>query len=158
MFNQNSNHINLNICKQSIHIQCQRNPLSDAMWWYRTISTLSQGVACCMTSPSHYLSQCWIVIGEVLWHSSQIKFTDNARNITLPYWTAKHLLLFFVCILYMLRHSDGMAHALKVWKCLSYVPLRDHWDSPVVTYVCISTSLLVTRPRLRTWQDKDAQI
>ena len=28
-------------------------------------------MACCLTTPSHYLNQCWLIIGEVPWHSSQ---------------------------------------------------------------------------------------
>ena len=43
----------------------------DAIWWHRTRSTLAQVMACCLTAPSHYLNQCWLIIGEVRWHSSQ---------------------------------------------------------------------------------------
>ena len=28
-------------------------------------------MACCLTAPSHYLNQCWLIIDEVPWHSSQ---------------------------------------------------------------------------------------
>ena len=28
-------------------------------------------MACCLTAPSHYLNQCWLIISEVPWHSSQ---------------------------------------------------------------------------------------
>ena len=44
---------------------------SDAIWQHGTRSTLAQVMACCLTTPSHYLNQCWLVIGEVPWHSSQ---------------------------------------------------------------------------------------
>ena len=27
-------------------------------------------MACCLMAPSHYLSQCWLIISKVLWHSS----------------------------------------------------------------------------------------
>ena len=43
----------------------------DAIWWHGTRSTLAQVMACCLTAPSHYLNQCWLIIGEVPWHSSQ---------------------------------------------------------------------------------------
>ena len=43
----------------------------DAIWWQGTRSTLTQVMACCLTAPNHYLNQCWLIIGEVPWHSSQ---------------------------------------------------------------------------------------
>ena len=43
------------------------NPLwpSDAIWWQRSGSTLAQVMTCCLTAPSHYLNQCWLIISEV---------------------------------------------------------------------------------------------
>ena len=35
---------------------------SNAMWRHRSGSTLAQVMACCLTAPSHYLNQCWLVI------------------------------------------------------------------------------------------------
>ena len=42
---------------------------SDAIWWQISESTLAQVMACCLTAPSHYLNQCWLIISEVQWHS-----------------------------------------------------------------------------------------
>ena len=42
---------------------------SDAKWRQGSRSTLVQVMACCLTAPSHYLNQCWLIITEVLWHS-----------------------------------------------------------------------------------------
>ena len=44
---------------------------SDAIWRHGTRSTLAQVMACSLTAPSHYLNQCWLIISEVPWHSSQ---------------------------------------------------------------------------------------
>ena len=44
---------------------------SDAIWRQRSGSTLAQVMACCLTAPSHYLNQCWLIISKVLWHSSE---------------------------------------------------------------------------------------
>ena len=33
---------------------------SDAIWW-QSGSTLAQVMACCLTAPSHYLNQCWLI-------------------------------------------------------------------------------------------------
>ena len=42
---------------------------SDTTWRQRSGSTLAQVMACCLTAPSHYLNQCWVIISEVQWHS-----------------------------------------------------------------------------------------
>ena len=54
-----------------IHALISVNSLwpSDVIWWHRSVSTLAQVMACCLTAPSHYLNQCWLIISEVLWHS-----------------------------------------------------------------------------------------
>ena len=44
---------------------------SDAIWRWRSWSTLVQVMVCCLTAPSHYLNQCWLIISKVLWHSSE---------------------------------------------------------------------------------------
>ena len=50
---------------------CQFNSLwpSDAIWRHRSGSTLAQVMACCLTAPSHYLNQCWLIISQVHCHS-----------------------------------------------------------------------------------------
>ena len=42
------------------------------VWQQRYGSTLSQVIACYLTSPSHYLNQCWL---WDYWHPSQCNFT-----------------------------------------------------------------------------------
>ena len=53
----------------------------DVNWRQGSGSTLAQVMACCLTTPSHYLSQCWLVISEVLWHSPDRNFTENTQDI-----------------------------------------------------------------------------
>ena len=43
----------------------------DAIWWHGTRLTLDQVMACCLIATSHYLNQCWLIISEDPWHSSQ---------------------------------------------------------------------------------------
>ena len=45
------------------------NPLwpSDAIWWQGTGSALAQVMVCCLTAPSNYLNQCWLMITDVQW-------------------------------------------------------------------------------------------
>ena len=38
-------------------------------------------MSCCLTAPSHYLDQCWLMISEVLWHSPDSNFTENTLDI-----------------------------------------------------------------------------
>ena len=47
----------------------------DPIWRQKTGSTLVQVMARCLTAPNHYLNQCWLIIGKVLWHSSKGNFT-----------------------------------------------------------------------------------
>ena len=35
---------------------------SDTIWRQRSVSTLAQVMACCLTAPNHYLNQCWLII------------------------------------------------------------------------------------------------
>ena len=44
---------------------------NDAIWRWRSWSTLVQVMAWCLTAPSHYLNQCWLIISKVLRHSSE---------------------------------------------------------------------------------------
>ena len=53
---------------------------SDAIWWHRSGSTLAQVMACCLTAPSHYLNQCWLIMNGVLWHSPKTNFTGSAHD------------------------------------------------------------------------------
>ena len=39
---------------------------------HRFLSTLGQVMACCLKTPSHYLSQSWFIICKVLWQSHEI--------------------------------------------------------------------------------------
>ena len=50
---------------------------SDTIWWYRSGSTLSLVMACCLTTPSHYLNQCCLIINETLWYLAEGKFTET---------------------------------------------------------------------------------
>ena len=48
---------------------------SDIRWQHRSGSSLAQIIACCLTAPSHYLNQCWLIINEVLCHSPKGSIT-----------------------------------------------------------------------------------
>ena len=46
---------------------------SDAIRRQGTESTLAQVLAGCLTAPSHYLNQCWLIISKVLYHTCLVK-------------------------------------------------------------------------------------
>ena len=54
---------------------------SDTIWRQRPGSTLAQVMAWCLTAPSHYLNQCWLIISKVLWLSREGNFTRDASII-----------------------------------------------------------------------------
>ena len=54
---------------------------SDVIRQQGTESTLAQIMACCLTAPSHYLNQCWLMISEVLWHSPDSIFKENTSDV-----------------------------------------------------------------------------
>ena len=56
---------------------------SNAIWQNWSGSTLKQVIACCLSAPSHYLNQCWLITA-VLLHSPESKcvFGDYIFRIT----------------------------------------------------------------------------
>ena len=48
---------------------------SDALWRWRSESTLAQVMACRQTAPRHYLSECLLIINGVLSHTHGRSFT-----------------------------------------------------------------------------------
>ena len=63
--------------------QTALNPLwpNDAIWRHRSGSTLAQVMACCLTAPSHYLNQFWLIISKIQLHSSDGSFTRDTSVI-----------------------------------------------------------------------------
>ena len=51
---------------------------SDGVWRPRTGSTLAHVMACCITAPSHHLTQYWFTVSKIQWHS----FEGNGTRAT----------------------------------------------------------------------------
>ena len=60
-----------------IDLMCHSDVLIDHRIW----STLVQTIACYQMEPSHYLSQWWVIITEVSWHSPKENFRGNDCQI-----------------------------------------------------------------------------
>ena len=54
---------------------------NDTIWRHWSGSTLAQVMACCLTAPSHYLNQCWLVISKIQSHSSDGNFSKDISVI-----------------------------------------------------------------------------
>ena len=63
---------------------------SDATWRQKTVLTLTQVMACCLTAPSHYLNQCWLIITDGYWHSSEGNFAASLSAINHCNWLKKY--------------------------------------------------------------------
>ena len=70
-----------------IHFHFLYNSLlpSDTIWQHKSGSTLAQVMAGCLTAPSHYLNQCWVIIIKVLWYSHKGYFKGKAHDVSLRY-------------------------------------------------------------------------
>ena len=55
----------------------------DAMRLHRPGSTLAQIMAWCLRASSHYLNQCWQIISQVLWYSSEYNFPHEMLKISI---------------------------------------------------------------------------
>ena len=59
----------------------------DAIWRQGSRSTLVQVMAWCLTAPSHYLNQSWLIISKVPWHSSEgiiMRRSEDTGNGLVP--------------------------------------------------------------------------
>ena len=75
----------LKICS-SKHLPCLLRPYyvnslwaSDVIWLHRSESTLAQAMACYLTAPIHCLTQCWLLISTILWHSPESNSIVNTQ-------------------------------------------------------------------------------
>ena len=102
---------------------------SDIIGWHITGPTSVQAIALCLTAPSHYLNQCWLIIREVLWCSSKVNFTGNAQEnihknllknctfILTDISAREHCIKGHVRYI-MLSSNEGLVHShnFSVWK------------------------------------------
>ena len=53
---------------------------SDTIWRLRSGSTLIQVMGCCLTAPSHYLHQCWLIISKAQYKENCTRDTSVIRH------------------------------------------------------------------------------
>ena len=89
--------IEIVVCKMTFILSRPQyvNPLwpNAPIWWHRPGSMLAQATVWCMMAPGHYLTQCWLLINEILWHSPEKIFTASPQANILyketEIWTLK---------------------------------------------------------------------
>ena len=105
----------------------------DAIWRHRSGSTLARVMACCLTAPSHYLKQCWLIISKVLWHSFESNFIrDTSATI---HWSQLENYLPKI----KLQSPRGQwvnakqTHALKKENRISRIQENEDWHAGNIT-------------------------
>ena len=76
-------YIKKNIWKKLGGAHARRAPSKSALaWWHMSGSTLARVIACCWTTPSYYLCQCWLTINVILYWYDYIIYIDlNTQDI-----------------------------------------------------------------------------
>ena len=71
------------VVRHSVMLRLLFNSLwpSDTIWWKRSGSTCALVMACCHRAISNYWNQCWLIIGMILWHSSEGNFIRDIAVI-----------------------------------------------------------------------------
>ena len=134
------------------------------MWQQRSGSTLTQVMACCLTTPSHYLNQCWLIIKQSFtWHSHESHFTRSAHELNLQHVFRDHTFkLLLVAPFTNILGKDKQSHPTLDWACdylsmlgikLNHVSKRGHWSSRGQSVLEIPTGLSVRGRQLwrGTW-------
>ena len=76
-------------------------------------------MACCLTAPSHYLNQCWLVIKDVLWLAPESNFTRRAIK-----YSQIHNMCSEITFLKLLPHIPQTPSVHTLGVCIS---LRGQW-------------------------------
>ena len=123
---------------------------SDAIWRQWSWTTLAQVMACCLTAPSHYLNQCWLIIRGVLWHTSESSFAGIAQGIDSGYEFEKDILK----NIFKSPRGQWVKWPItgRLWKCMQQKPelsiLSSTLPYNVFTYhaTCNENFKILTQP------------
>ena len=101
---------------------------SDAIWRYRTWSILVQVAPCCLMTASYNIKQCWLIMSEVLWRSSEGNNTGNTWDIDPLYGLENYYLNSLRANFFQRKHKPVFTfyviplhwHAKDNWNTSSY--------------------------------------
>ena len=80
-----------------------------AIWRHRSGPTLAQVMACCLMAPSHYLTQCWLIINK----SSDHQLKAISQEIPQPSITKVSLKITYITIHANLPGANELNHVSK---------------------------------------------
>ena len=122
-----------------IHICLKSLWPTDTIWRHKSGSTLAQVMACCLTAPSHYLNQCWLIISKVQWHPSE----SNSQDIPQPSVTEINLKITYLkfcskLIGPILTCKTSLGYLILILSCFQICckPIRKNYN-----YVCAAVSV-----------------
>ena len=125
---------------------------SDTIWRYRSGSTLAQVMARCLTAPSHYLNQCWLIISEAQWQSHEGNFTRDASAINycnqlenyLPKISLKSPRGQWVNLPFWI-HAKIVDFLVRLWDPLAMIPMSS------IIRMCQCSSMSSHGPKQNGW-------
>ena len=91
------------------------------MWRQWSWSTYDQVMACCLTAPSHHLSQCWLIIACVLCLSPEGNFTGDAQDNYHRYECENYSFMMTATFLggHCLSNMDLQSSAVITWSYIA---------------------------------------
>ena len=126
---------------------CNSGRHNDAIWRHRCRSVLVQVMACCLTAPSHYLKQSWLISSKVRLHSStfwqvithpsitkiSLKITQLKFHINLPGANESNNGLLYrryiVSTVFKSESCSDFTIHIKCFKCCwTHVPCLKYWS------------------------------
>ena len=107
---------------------------SCAIWRHRSGSTLAQVMYWC-----HYLNQCWLLISEVLWHSSERNSTARAQAIILHNELESYILKITVI---SLRESGAIVLSLFTPRTKHHVCTQEKFS--IMEYVRVHDNIFLS--------------
>ena len=98
---------------------------SDIIWWQGSRSTLAQVMACCLTVPSYYQNQCWLIISKDNftrdtstinhWNCLKIKYLKCYSNFPGANESMQQTLHFsWIMFMYLTKYSQWTSHKSSV--------------------------------------------
>ena len=117
--------------------------LSDAIWRHRSESTSAQVMACCLSAPSHYLNQCWLIIIHLMAILQEIHQSSVPMRKKMATVTAHRELT----VTKMVTASHDWA---MTWAVIELWPSRD-WVVIILKMPWLSCDLAVTE----LWPNRD---
>ena len=103
------------------------------------MATMTQVMACCLLAPSHYLSQCWLYLRNVLWDSPDSNFTVSAQAILCNYPLTRQIWGIWLAVTGLV-----ISNWIKIVNFSAHVTVKfDGWPWKTIRHFFYTTSSFV---------------